>query len=107
MRCGTSSDASAARAAAGLTEPEREGLRKQARDWLRLDLAAWAQKVDTGTAADRIQARRTLVPWQDEPDLAGLRDAGALERLPPAERQECRALWHEVEALLNRAQPAR
>ena len=45
---------------AGLGEPEREELRKQARDWLRLDLAAWAKKVDTGTAADRIQARKTL-----------------------------------------------
>ena len=46
--------------AAGLGEPERAGLRKWARDWLRLDLAAWAKKVDTGTAADRFQARRTL-----------------------------------------------
>jgi serine/threonine-protein kinase len=93
--------------AAGISEPERAALRKQARDWLRLDLAAWARKVDTGTAADRIQAQKTLAPWRDEPDLAGLRDAGALERLPPAERQECRALWQEVEALLRRAQTSR
>jgi hypothetical protein len=27
---------------AGLSEPERQGLRQQAREWLRLDLAAWA-----------------------------------------------------------------
>ena len=47
-------------------------------------------------SADRIQARRALSPWRDEPDLAGLRDADALDRLPPAERQECRALWREV-----------
>ena len=64
--------------AAGLGEPEREALRKQARNWLRLDLAAWAKKVDTGTAADRIQARKTLAPWRDDPDLAGLRDPAAL-----------------------------
>jgi tetratricopeptide (TPR) repeat protein len=88
--------------AAGLGEPEREGLRKQARDWLRLDLAAWAKKVDTGTAADRIQAQKTLAPWRDDPDLAGLRDADNLEKLPPDERQECRALWQEVAALLRR-----
>jgi hypothetical protein len=82
-------------------------LRKQTRDWLRLDLAAWAKKVDTGTAADRIQAQKTLAPWRDDPDLAGLRDADALERLPPAERQECQALWQEVAALLRLAQAIR
>ena len=78
--------------------------RHQAREWLRLDLAAWARKVDTGQLGDRIQARRTLSAWRDEPDLAGLRDPGALEKLPPSERQECRALWRDFDALLGRAQ---
>jgi hypothetical protein len=82
-------------------------LRKQARDWLRLDLAAWAKKVDTGTVGDRIQAEKTLSPWRDDPDLAGLRDAAALAKLPPAEGQECQALWQEVAALLRRAQTTR
>ena len=90
--------------AAGLSETEREGLRNQARDWLCLDLAAWAKKAKTGTAAERIQAQKTLSPWQVDPDLAGLRDAETLERLPPSERQECRALWRDVAALLRRAQ---
>ncbi len=89
---------------AGLGEPERAGLRKQARDWLRLDLASWAKKVDTGTAADRIQAQKTLAPWRDDPDLAGLRDSDTLHKLPSAERQDCQALWQEVAALLHRAQ---
>ena len=93
--------------AAGLGEPERAGLRKQAREWLRLDLAAWAKKVDDGTEADRIQARKTLAPWRDDPDLAGLRDAGALGSLPPAERRECQALWEDVAALLRRAEATR
>jgi tetratricopeptide (TPR) repeat protein len=92
---------------AGLREPALEGLRKQARDWLRLELAAWTKKVDTGTAADRILAQKTLSPWRDDPDLAGLRDLNTLERLPPAERQECQALCQEVAALLHRAQTAR
>ena len=91
---------------AGLGEPELTGLRKQSRDWLRLDLAAWAKKVDTGTAADRIQAQKTLTPWRDDPDLAGLRDADTLQKLPSAERQDCQALWQEVAALLRRAQTA-
>jgi len=89
---------------AALGEPERAGLRKQTRDWLRLDLAAWAKKVDTGTAADRIQAQRTLAPWRDDPDLAGLRDADTLQKLPSAERLDCQAMWQEVAALLRRAQ---
>jgi tetratricopeptide (TPR) repeat protein len=92
---------------AGLAEPELEGLRKQARSWLRLDLAAWDMKVDTGTEADRIHARKTLAPWRDEPDLAGLRDMEPLERLPPSERQECQALWQEVAALLRRVDTIR
>ncbi len=88
--------------AAGLGEPEREALRKQARDWLRLELAAWAKKVDTGTEADRIQARKTLAPWRDDLDLAGVRDPVALAKLPPAERQEWDRLWSEIAALINR-----
>ena len=62
----------------GLGEPQREELRRQARDWLRLDLLAWAKKVETGTEADRIQARKTLAPWRDDPDLAVVRDPAAL-----------------------------
>ena len=40
---------------AGLGSPELMALRKQARDWLQLDLTTWAMKIDTGTAADPIQ----------------------------------------------------
>jgi serine/threonine-protein kinase len=93
--------------AAGLSGPEKEGLRKQAREWLRLDLAAWARRVDTGKEGDRIQARKTLSPWRAEPDLAGLRDPDALAKLNPAERQDCQALWQEVAALLGRAETTR
>jgi serine/threonine-protein kinase len=89
---------------ARLGKPEGASLRKQARDWLRLDLAAWAKKVDSGTAADRIQAYKTLALWLNDPDLAGVRDADTLLRLPAAERQECQALWQEVADLLRRVQ---
>lgn len=61
--------------AAGLSEPERARLRRQARDWLRLDLAAWTAKVDGTREEDRegyrIQARRTLAPWQTTPTWPG------------------------------------
>jgi hypothetical protein len=42
--------------------------------------------------------------WQATADLAGLREPGALDRLPPAERQECRMLWAEVAAALARTE---
>jgi serine/threonine-protein kinase len=113
LRAGNRFNAARAAALAGgghgndvsaLGEPERKALRNQARNWLRLDLAAWAKKLDTGVPANRIQAQKTLSPWLDDPDLAALRDANALERLPAAERQECRALWQDVAALLHSPQ---
>jgi hypothetical protein len=92
---------------AGLGEPERGALRKQARDWLRLDLTAWAKKVDIDTAADCIQAQKTLAPLRDDPDLAGLRDPEVLGKLPPAEKQECRKLLSDLDRLLKRLKSAR
>jgi serine/threonine-protein kinase len=92
--------------AARLTESERKGLREHAREWLQLDLADWAKKVDTGTPADRIQARKALSQWPEEPDLAELRESDALDRLSADERKECDALWSEVADLLNRARVA-
>jgi serine/threonine-protein kinase len=88
---------------AGFPKQELERLRKQARDWLRLDLAAWSKKLDTGTPAERVDAQKTLSAWRDDPNLAELRDADTLKRLPAPEQQECQALWQEVEALLSRA----
>jgi serine/threonine-protein kinase len=88
---------------AGLGNSERGSLRKQARNWLRLDLLACAKKMETGTAADRIQAQKTLSLWPDDPALAGLRDSDALGKLPPTERQECSMLWRDLDTLLERA----
>lgn len=91
-------------AGAAVGEAERTRWRQQARDWLRLDLAAWTKRLQVGKPADCAEVRRALAGWREEPDLAGLRDGDALERLPLAERQECRALWQEIEDLLRRAE---
>jgi len=37
-------------------------------------------------------------------NLAGVRDPGALAKLPEPERKEWQAIWADVDALLNRAQ---
>jgi hypothetical protein len=40
---------------------------------------------------------------QQDSDLASVRDAAALAKLPEAERAEWNKLWAEVEALLKKA----
>jgi hypothetical protein len=44
-----------------------------------------------------------LAPLRVNPYLAGLREPSALIALPTAEREECLAIWREVDALLARA----
>jgi serine/threonine-protein kinase len=51
--------------------------------------------------ADRALVQRTLNRWRANPDLAGLRDTKALDKLPLEEREACRKLWAAVEALLQ------
>jgi tetratricopeptide (TPR) repeat protein len=92
--------------AANLDAKERARLRRQALDWLRADLAVWAQEVDKGTPQARPQVQRTLRHWQRDPDLAGLSDPDALAKLPEAQRQACRDLWAKVDAVLRRVVPA-
>jgi serine/threonine-protein kinase len=89
--------------AAGLDDRERARLRRQALDWLRADLARWAERVDGDQPQARKSARGALRHWQKDPDLAGLRDKQALAKLPAAEREACRKLWAEVDGLLSRA----
>jgi hypothetical protein len=87
-------------------EPDAQGrarLRRQALDWLRADLAAWTKVVEKGPPQERTLVQRKLQHWQKDPALAGLRDPDALAKLPEAEREACRKLWADVDALLQRA----
>jgi serine/threonine-protein kinase len=81
--------------AATLGDQERTDLRRQALDWLRADLTAWAQ------SADRVLVQRTLQHWQKDTDLASVRDKEALAKLPPAERDAWQKLWSDVADLLE------
>jgi serine/threonine-protein kinase len=91
---------------AKLTEAERARWRKQAREWLRADLTVWAKALDSGSRAARDLAKKTLIHWQTDPDLAGLREPRGLDGLSADERKECLALWKEVAAVLLRAEKA-
>jgi serine/threonine-protein kinase len=88
---------------ARLSEAERTRWRRQAREWLRADLTVWARTLDDGSGAARVLARKMLAQWQVDPDLAGLRESKALDKLPADERKECLALWQAVADLLRRA----
>jgi serine/threonine-protein kinase len=87
-----------------LDDRERARWRRQAREWLRQDLAWWGKALDNGDAQTRTDVRRRMQFWQADSHLAGLREPGALEALSQDERKECLALWQEVAALLSRVQ---
>ena len=85
-------------------EAARRSCRTQARGWLRADLGLWSKQLDTGKAQDRAAVTATLSHWKQDTDLASIRDAEALAKLPEAERKEWQALWADVDSLLERAQ---
>jgi serine/threonine-protein kinase len=90
--------------AAALDEPERARWRRQAVRWLRDELARVDGSLAAATPLDRGIALDRLRWWQQEPDLAGLREPDAVQKLPADEQGECRKLWAEVEGLLKRAE---
>ncbi len=85
-----------------LSEAEQARWRKQAREWLQADLAAWARNLDHGPPADRLSVIRILTHWRADPDMAGLRDPDALDKMPMTESQECRKLSSDLDTLLTR-----
>jgi serine/threonine-protein kinase len=89
---------------AALSEAELAHWRERAREWLRAELAVWSQGLDNGPEADRLLVRQKLAHLWSDPDLAGLFERDALNKLPSAERQECRTLWADIDTLIRRAQ---
>jgi serine/threonine-protein kinase len=73
-------------------DAERARLRRRALEWLRADLDAWSKRPGA-------PARRMMRHWQQDDDLAGVRDAPGLTRLPPDEQAEWCRLWAAVAAL--------
>jgi hypothetical protein len=80
--------------------------RTQALDWLKFDLAVWSKMLESNTPQSRQVVAQTLHHWKADPDLAGIRDEAALAKLPQDEQQAFRALWAEVDALLNKSRAA-
>jgi hypothetical protein len=91
--------------AGGLGDAGRARLRGQALAWLRADLAWWSGAAQSGNPDALAAVRGALSYWRDGPDLAGVRDADALDKLPDAERADWRKLWADVDAVLQKADP--
>ena len=90
-----------------IDDPERARLRTLALGWLRDDLAAWSKRLDGGKPANLALVAGKMRHWQQDADLAAVRDADALAKLPETERAEWLKLWQDVEALLKRTAEAK
>jgi len=84
-------------------EVARAKLRRQALDWLKAELAAWAKILDSGPAEMKAKVAPTLEHWKHDADLAGIRDQNELAKLPEEERAGLKRLWNEVDELLTKA----
>jgi serine/threonine-protein kinase len=97
--CGQGADA------VQLDDKERARLRRQALDWLRADLRAWAEMLEKGPARARAKVQQALRHWQRDADFAGVR-GDKLAKLPQAERQSWQRLWADVEQTLRKVSHA-
>jgi tetratricopeptide (TPR) repeat protein len=91
--CGQGEDA------APLAAPERARLRNQALTWLRADLTAMRQLLQTEPDKARLTVARALKHWQADTDFAGVRNAESMAKLPEAERAAWTKLWQDVAML--------
>jgi len=66
-----------------------------------LNFVDWDKLFASGTPQDRLFVALTLRHWQQDSDLASLRDAAALAKLPAEEQKAFAQLWADVAALLN------
>jgi hypothetical protein len=71
---------------------------------LRADLTLRTKQVETGKPLDRNHLQKTLQHWQRDADLAGVRDAATLAKLPADEREAWQQFWADVAELLKKAE---
>ncbi len=81
----------------------RAKLRQQALDWLKAELMTWGRFLEAGPPQARPAIIQTLDHWRQDTDLAGIRDAVALAKLPEDERKAWQSLWADVDSFLKLA----
>ncbi len=82
------------------------GAWKEALSLLRDELGILRKQVQPGEVADARRVLRALTRWTNYRELAAIRGADALGRLPAAEREALQSLWDEVDELRQRAAKA-
>jgi tetratricopeptide (TPR) repeat protein len=87
-----------------LPDKEQQMLRHRALAWLRADLALYAQMAERTEPEKRQFVRQQMAHWQQDSDLASVRDPAALNTLPDDERQQWRQLWDDVASLLRKVE---
>jgi hypothetical protein len=65
-------------------------------------LAAWSKTIEDGKPETRAVADARLEHSKVDGDLASVRDAESLAKLPEDERKAWRRFWADVDALLKR-----
>lgn len=85
----------------GLQPEEHLALSRQARAWLRADLAACARATGEANSKARQAVAARLRHWQQDSDLAAVREPASLAGLPEDERGAWRKLWADVGELLK------
>jgi tetratricopeptide (TPR) repeat protein len=92
--------------AARLDDAAQAAWREQALKWLRVELVAREKQLTATTPAERREVEARLGHWFRDRDLAGVRDAAGLAKLPHAERAEWQKFWSDVRAARDRARVA-
>jgi tetratricopeptide (TPR) repeat protein/tRNA A-37 threonylcarbamoyl transferase component Bud32 len=87
-------------------EADRSIFRQHALDWLRAERLACEEDAGSGTAAAVAATHGFLKHWLDDGDLAPVREADAVGRLPRAEQDAWKQLWIDVRRLLEATTPS-
>jgi WD40 repeat protein/serine/threonine protein kinase len=86
-----------------LDDEAKAKLRRQALDWLKAELTAWSKHIESGPPQNRLNISLQLSDWKQDNDLAGIRDAAALAKLPAEEKKAFLQLWTDVAELKKKA----
>jgi serine/threonine protein kinase/Tfp pilus assembly protein PilF len=86
------------------SDADRAQLRRQGRDWLQADFDLYARNARDGRFPAVFSAISHLRQWRHDADLASVRDAPELARLPDDERAAWQKLWQDVQHALGVAQ---
>ncbi|MHC4471065.1 MAG: hypothetical protein ACYS99_08885, partial [Planctomycetota bacterium] len=79
----------------------RAGLREKALEWSRAELAQWKRVLDEDHEEWAGGARADFLIWQNDPDLAAVREVHLMFDLPEAEFEAWAKFWDEVDELFE------